>query len=84
VKYNLVIDGRVASGCTIPVMTMSGSKTFSQRRYSGEPVVRKYTRIASPAHPTRHLFRHWTPGFVRVEFFGGFDPHFEGDEPPDL
>src|SRR5271165_373499 len=41
VKYNLVIDGSVASGCTIPVMTMSGSKTLSQRRYSGEPVFRK-------------------------------------------
>src|SRR5271157_4506766 len=47
VKYNLVIDGRVASGCTMPVITISGSKTLSQRRYAGEPVFRKYIPSAS-------------------------------------
>jgi len=49
VKYNLEIDGRVASGCTIPVMTISGSKTRSHRRRAGEPVFGKYIPMASSA-----------------------------------
>jgi len=31
VKYNLEIDGMVASGGTIPVITINGSNTFSHR-----------------------------------------------------
>ena len=52
VKYNLEIDGMVASGCTIPVITISGSKTLSQRRYAGEPVFRKYIPAASLTQPS--------------------------------
>src|SRR5271165_6492867 len=55
VKYNLVIEGMVARGCTIPVMTISGSKTLSQRRYSGEPVFRKYIPTASLDCPSPWL-----------------------------
>jgi hypothetical protein len=47
VKYNFEIDGRVASGCTIPVMTISGSKTRSHRKWAAEPVSMKY--IPSPS-----------------------------------
>src|SRR5271165_1153350 len=49
VKYNLEIDGKVASGCTIPVTTISGSMTFSHRRCAGDPVFRKYMSVASLA-----------------------------------
>jgi hypothetical protein len=37
----------VASGVTIPVMTINGSKTRSIRRCAGEPVFNKYMPIIS-------------------------------------
>src|SRR5271157_595912 len=50
VKYNLVIDGSVASGCTIPVMTMSGSTTLSQRD--------------TPVNPSSENTCPWSPWIV--------------------
>jgi hypothetical protein len=47
VKYNLEIDGIVASGYAIPVMTISGSKIRSHCSCAGEPVFRKYIPRAS-------------------------------------
>src|SRR5271165_3227061 len=66
VKYNLVIDGSVASGCTIPVMTMSGSKTLSQRRYSGEPVFRKYMPLVSLDRPWPYAKLAWGYGHTAL------------------
>jgi hypothetical protein len=47
VSYNLEIGGMVASGVTIPVMTINGSKTRSMRRCIGEPVFNRYMPIIS-------------------------------------
>jgi hypothetical protein len=44
-EINLEGDGMVASGCTIPVMIISGSKIRSQRNYAGEPAFRKYIKV---------------------------------------
>src|SRR5271169_5291887 len=47
VKYNLEIDGRVASGCTIAVASISGSKTRSHCICAVEPAFGKYLTNAS-------------------------------------
>src|SRR5271165_1583874 len=66
VKYNLEMDGMVARGCTIPVMTISGSKTLSQRRYSGEPVFRKYMHWSPWIVPGRNAKLVWGYGHTAL------------------